>query len=276
MREMIGQVEERGGEMAAELAAVRRELAKQRDIAERREADLRELREEVRMREDEMRAELARKREERREVQEMKWPRAMEELAACKEWQTIQDMKMNIELEIRQCGRSEESTRGECWNTVPQELHCSTGHVLSHMTRIVYQAIKAASQETHLNLSDLTCLLDAILTHVSTMTHLKSIDLNNCSGFDAEGFKYLYLSSTCRTDGAMEGIGCMRSLKSLYIHRTKVTDAGLPHLTPLSSLIVVFLTNKGVTDAGMEHLGKVTGLQDLSVQGTEVTDYGLR
>ncbi|CAI7905042.1 unnamed protein product [Closterium sp. NIES-53] len=94
MREMIGQVEERGGEMAAELAAVRRELAKQRDIAERREADLRELREEVRMREDEMRAELARKREERREVQEMKWPRAMEELAAC----SVGDRKKALEV----------------------------------------------------------------------------------------------------------------------------------------------------------------------------------
>ncbi|CAI7917715.1 unnamed protein product [Closterium sp. NIES-53] len=233
MREMIGQVEERGGEMAAELAAVRRELAKQRDIAERREADLRELREEVRMREDEMRAELARKREERREVQEMNWPRHV--------------LFYNILLLA--------------------VMHSFCTHFL--------QAIKAASQETHLNLSDLTCLSDAILTHVSTMTHLKSIDLNNSSGFDVEGFKYLYLSSACLTDGAMEGIGCMRSLKSLYIHRTKVTDAGLPHLTPLSSLIVVFLTNKGVTDAGMEHLGKLTGLQDLSVQGTEVTDDGL-
>ncbi|CAI5519658.1 unnamed protein product [Closterium sp. Naga37s-1] len=163
MREMIGQVEERGGEMAAELAAVRRELAKQRDIAERREADLRELREEVRMREDEMRAELARKREERREVQEMNWPRAMEELAACKEWQTIQDMKMNIELEIRQ----------------------SVGD-----RKKALEAIKAASQETHLNLSDLTCLSDAILTHVSTMTHLKSIDLNN-SAFSLRGVGFL-------------------------------------------------------------------------------------
>ncbi|CAI5988958.1 unnamed protein product [Closterium sp. NIES-64] len=91
MRVMIGQVEERGGEMAAELAAVRKELAEQRDRAERRrEADLRELREEMRVREDEMRAELARESEEmRREVQEVIWPRVLEGLAECGKGVTV-------------------------------------------------------------------------------------------------------------------------------------------------------------------------------------------
>ncbi|CAI5486423.1 unnamed protein product [Closterium sp. Naga37s-1] len=87
----VWQVEERGGEMAAELAAVRKELAEQRDRAERRrEADLRELREEMRVREDEMRAELARVREEmRREVQEVIWPRVLEGLAECRKGVTV-------------------------------------------------------------------------------------------------------------------------------------------------------------------------------------------
>ncbi|CAI5499718.1 unnamed protein product, partial [Closterium sp. Naga37s-1] len=73
------------------------------DMAERRgELDMSELREEARNLHDEMRAELAREREERRrEVQELNWPHAMDELAACKEWQMTQDLKMNIEVEIK-------------------------------------------------------------------------------------------------------------------------------------------------------------------------------
>ncbi|CAI5496034.1 unnamed protein product, partial [Closterium sp. Naga37s-1] len=117
-REMGGQAEERERGLAAELAAVKAELAgvkgelaehkgamtQQWDMAERRrDTDLRDLREETRKGEDAMRAELAKGREERRrEVEGLKWPRAMEELTACKEWRKIQDLKMNVELEIRQ------------------------------------------------------------------------------------------------------------------------------------------------------------------------------
>ncbi|CAI7801565.1 unnamed protein product [Closterium sp. NIES-53] len=101
-----GQVEERKrelekaerrrvAEMAAELAAVKGALAGHKDSVieqlrmteRRRESGFKELIEEVRKKEDEMRAELAIKREERREeVQELNWPRAMEELAAYRNW----------------------------------------------------------------------------------------------------------------------------------------------------------------------------------------------
>ncbi|CAI5946858.1 unnamed protein product [Closterium sp. NIES-65] len=100
MSEMRGQVEGR----ERELAAVKGEMSEHKDavrdlldMAERRrESDLRDLREEARKGKDEMRAELAREREERRrEVQELNWPRAMEELAACRSWQIV-------ELEISQ------------------------------------------------------------------------------------------------------------------------------------------------------------------------------
>ncbi|CAI7775434.1 unnamed protein product, partial [Closterium sp. NIES-53] len=110
-REMKVQTEERESKLAAELAAVKGGLVDHKDamserwdMAERRrESDLRELREEARKIENAMRAELVREREERsRAVQELDWPRAMEELAACKEWQNIQDLKMNVELEIGQ------------------------------------------------------------------------------------------------------------------------------------------------------------------------------
>ncbi|CAI5972563.1 unnamed protein product [Closterium sp. NIES-65] len=86
----------------AELTAVKGGLAEHKDVIteqldmaeRRRELELRELGEEVRKGEDEMRAELAREREERRrEVQALDWPRAMEELTACRNWQ-------NFELEM--------------------------------------------------------------------------------------------------------------------------------------------------------------------------------
>ncbi|CAI5502113.1 unnamed protein product [Closterium sp. Naga37s-1] len=108
--ELRGQVEERKrelekverrrvAEMAAELAAVKGALAGHKDsmieqlrMAERRrESGLKGLIEEVRKKEDDMRAELAREREERRrEVRELNWPRAMEELAACRSWVNVE------------------------------------------------------------------------------------------------------------------------------------------------------------------------------------------
>ncbi|CAI5523052.1 unnamed protein product [Closterium sp. Naga37s-1] len=99
MREMRGQVEEREREVSVvkmKLSEYTDVIAEQLHVAERRrEKDLRELREEFRKGEDEMRADLSREREERREVQELNWPRVMEDLAACKAW-------VNVELEIIQ------------------------------------------------------------------------------------------------------------------------------------------------------------------------------
>ncbi|CAI5509243.1 unnamed protein product, partial [Closterium sp. Naga37s-1] len=62
-----------------------------------------ELSEEARKGEDKMRAKLAVEREERRrEVQELNWPRVMEELAICKEWQRIKDTELYLDLQISQ------------------------------------------------------------------------------------------------------------------------------------------------------------------------------
>ncbi|CAI5496015.1 unnamed protein product [Closterium sp. Naga37s-1] len=93
MKDMRRQVEEGERELAEHKEAVKEKW----DVAEsKKDLDLRELK-------DEMRAEFAREREERRkEVRGLNWPRAMEELAACKEWQMIQDVKSNIDLEIQQ------------------------------------------------------------------------------------------------------------------------------------------------------------------------------
>ncbi|CAI5476879.1 unnamed protein product [Closterium sp. Yama58-4] len=185
----------------------------------------------------------------------------MEELAACKEWQKIQDMKMNIELEIK--------------------LKQSEGD-----RRKALEAITTASQTTLLNLRDLKCLSNDILRLVSTMSHLKSIDLTATAGFGAEGVKHLYrlprlevlgLENTGVSDNALEGIGSLTSLKLLDLEATKVTNAGLQHLTALSSLRLLWLSEcKGVTDAGMMHVRRLTGLEELALDGTAVTDYGVQ
>ncbi|CAI5462102.1 unnamed protein product, partial [Closterium sp. Yama58-4] len=254
MREMIRQAEERGGEVAAELAAVRRELAEQREMAERRrELDLRALREEMRMREDEVRAELAREREERRrEVQEVIWPRLREELAECRKG-------LSVEVGIIQ----------------------SDGH-----QRTAWQRINSASHGTDdLSLAGLNSISNAMLEHVSSMKQLKHVALYSSSGFTAEGIQHLYrlpqlqslnLNSTDIADHALEGIGALTNLEILYLYDTKVTDAGLPHFTRIASLKELGLGECSVTDAGMVHVGSLTGLEKLWLNGTAVTDDGLQ
>ncbi|CAI5460729.1 unnamed protein product [Closterium sp. Yama58-4] len=248
----------------ADLAVVKGGLVEHKDAMierlhmaeERREFNLRELQEEARKGDKEMRAGLARERgERRREVQE-----ELEGLGAWKEGQRIQDLKLNLALEIRQS----KGTRKKA-----------------------LEAIKSASQKSNLKLNTLhEGLSDAILGHVSTMTHLKSIDLSFSSGFSAEGIKRLYrlsqleklyLTCTCVSDSALEDVGSLVSLRELHLLLTKVTDAGLAHLTGLSSLrVLVFGNNKGVTDAGMVYVGRLTKLEGLCLGGTAVTDDGLQ
>ncbi|CAI5480692.1 unnamed protein product [Closterium sp. Yama58-4] len=166
------------------------------------------------------------------------------------------------------------------------EISRSFGH-----QKTAWQKIKSASQKTielktHLDLNNLHGLSDAMLGHVSTMTHMKSIILDSSSGFSAEGIKHLYrlprlellsLRSTGVSNCALEGIGSLTSLEKLYLWKTNVTDAGLPHLTALPSLKLLWLSEcKGVTDDGMVHVGRLTGLENLGLDSTAVTDDGLQ
>ncbi|CAI5476873.1 unnamed protein product [Closterium sp. Yama58-4] len=152
--------------------------------------------------------------------------------------------------------------------------------------KAAWEAIKSASQETDLELRNLNSLLDTMLAHVSTMTHLTSINLYSTSGFSAEGIKHLFrlprlekldLRASDISDSALEGIGSLTSLTHLYLYTTKVTDAGLPCLTDLPSLTHLALNEcKGVKDAGMVHVGRLTGLETLCLNLTAVTDDGLQ
>ncbi|CAI5476881.1 unnamed protein product [Closterium sp. Yama58-4] len=161
------------------------------------------------------------------------------------------------------------------------EARCFLSILLTHAP----QRIKLASQDASLSLSFFKGLSEAMLAHVSTMTHVKYIHLQSASGFTTEGIKHLYrlpqlemldLNSTDVADSALEGIGCMASLHDLDLKQTSVTDAGLLHLVDASSLKVLVLSGcKGVTSDGMVCVGRLTALEQLWLDGTAVADAGL-
>ncbi|CAI5476872.1 unnamed protein product [Closterium sp. Yama58-4] len=177
-------------------------------------------------------------------------------------------------------GKGRRRTQVLKWN-VDVEIMQSEGD-----QKAAWEAIKSASQKTELELRNLNCLSDAMLGHVSTMTHLESIGLDSCSGFSAEGIKHLYrlprlekldLRASDISNSALEGIGSLTSLTCFFLFNTKVTDAGLPCLIDLPSLTLLALNEcKGVTDAGMVHVGRLTALDDLALNLTAVTEDGLQ
>ncbi|CAI7834220.1 unnamed protein product [Closterium sp. NIES-53] len=165
---------------------------------------------------------------------------------------------------------------------VNKKIRESTGE-----ERKVWQAIKLAAQNNDrtLILSRFPCLSDAMLGHVSTMTHLQCIHLDESSGFSAEGIRQLYrlpclaqLSfwGAAVTDEALQGIEALMDLDYLYLSETAVGDAGLQHLTGLVTLEQLVLTECWrVTSAGMVHLGKLTSLRFLNLSETSVKEDGL-
>ncbi|CAI5462113.1 unnamed protein product [Closterium sp. Yama58-4] len=213
-------------------------------------------------------------------------------------------MKFHVELQICQSWGSQKTAWevSSCFKRHRLTVHALFDDLLYSLLNLsspppiqFRQRIKAASQATGLSLANLNGLSDDILAHVSTMTHLKGIDLQYKPGFfrwaafsgmTAESMKHLYrlprlekldLRGRDISDSALEGIGSLTNLKSLYLDRTKVSDAGLRYLTRLPSLIILSLTGcMSVTDAGMVHVGRLTGLQSLWLDGTAVMEDGLQ
>ncbi|CAI5476865.1 unnamed protein product [Closterium sp. Yama58-4] len=189
--------------------------------------------------------------------------------------------KLDIELKISQSEGDEKTA----WEFFLVTVIVPFLAVFTFFTRF-HQTIQSASQKTHLDLNGLDDVSDAMLAHVSAMTHVKSINLDSSSGFSAEGIKHLYrlprletldLQGADVSDSALEGIGSLTSLKQLYFLKNAVTDAGLSHLTALSSLKELWLGGcMGVTNAGMVHVGRLTGLEDLRLGWTAVTEDGLQ
>ncbi|CAI5480698.1 unnamed protein product [Closterium sp. Yama58-4] len=269
------------GELAAvkgELAAVKGDLAEHKDRARILSMHLEETRHEVEdaersraadMREirglleeaERMRAAEYRELSGRVEVRERELAAACGELEAVKFWRRAV-VQGRIEVDVEKKVRKSEGVLKQTW-----------------------QRILSAADEMDLNLGRLSCLSDAILAHVSTMTHLKTIDLDGSAGFTAEGISYLFclprlaeldLRNTAVSDAALEGIKAASSLEYLSLVSTHVSNTGLQHLTALATLKSVWLDKcKGVTNAGMVHVGRLIGLGELGLAGTGVSTDGL-
>ncbi|CAI5475347.1 unnamed protein product [Closterium sp. Yama58-4] len=141
--------------------------------------------------------------------------------------------------------KMESAKQKECLQKVEEERLGMEGEVKrrrkgeSSDEAAVVQCSASRHFDTTLDLKGLSGLSDTFLRHVATMTHLKHVHIDGCSGFTSEGLKCLYslpllerleLKSSVVTDSTLDGIGRVRTLKFLYLNRTKVTDSGLVHL----------------------------------------------
>ncbi|CAI5476866.1 unnamed protein product [Closterium sp. Yama58-4] len=252
------ELEEVNGELAAvkgelgtvkgELGVLKREMAAVRvELAERGRASgvkgLNGKRKKIRQAGTE---ECAREVERGRKVLWMDRPRSMEKPASCEEGQTLQDLKLDVELQIRQS----EGDRKRAW-----------------------EQIKAASQSSFLHLSG-NGLSNDMLAHASTMTQLTCIIVSHDSGFSAEGFKHLYrltgLTSLVLlvanvTDAGLPHLTALSSLKELSLSGCEgVTNAGMVHVGRLTGLESLHLADTAVTDDVLQQLTALTKLTSLS------------
>ena len=84
----------------------------------------------------------------------------------------------------------------------------------------------------------------------------------------------LNLSDTAITDGQLETVGRLSSLKSLTLSQTGVGDNGVQSLAPLSRLESLQLVGTAVTPSSLEVLGRLKSLSSLDLSRTSI-DSGL-
>ncbi|CAI5458033.1 unnamed protein product [Closterium sp. Yama58-4] len=287
-REMLEAMDVRMKALSTQLEATRRDLE---EVQRKGASDLVDLRREAEMKGEEGMGELRRKIEEKERELAMVKGELVERMSigehtlgerveAVRENMKDSEQKRAVEMKeirgtVQEWEKKLAAVKGELdnWTTI-----------LQHVSPI-HQRINSALKGTTVDLKNLTNVTDAILGYVSTMTHLKVVELDKSSGFTTEGVKQLYklpkleklnLLHIGIPDNALEGIGSASSLTNLDITNTKVTDAGLLQLVDVVSLKLLILDCKGVTNAGMEHVGKLTNLETLSLEGTAVTDAGLK
>jgi hypothetical protein len=97
------------------------------------------------------------------------------------------------------------------------------------------------------------------LEHLGRLTSLKELDLGNLGVGDA-GLRHL------------RGL---TALRSLGLREARVTGAGLQHIQGMTELEEIYLGRSEVGDDGLIYIGRVTGLQVLHLNTTRITDAGL-
>ncbi|CAI5499500.1 unnamed protein product [Closterium sp. Naga37s-1] len=106
----------------------------------------------------------------------------------------------------------------------------------------------AVPGQTRMDLSGISCLTDTALTHLTSLHYLKSVNLKGSSGFTAAGMRKLYslaglvrleLGSSATADADLEGIACLKNLRSLAVSNTDISDVGVARLQELRGREVV-------------------------------------
>ncbi len=135
-----------------------------------------------------------------------------------------------------------------------------------------------------LTLDRLPSLNDDVFSHLESITHLESLNLDQATITGAEvqrlarlpNLKTLNLIGTQVDDEAMKKLAELTQLESLDISFTKVTDAGLKHVGSLNKLRSLRASGNAITDAGMAELSRLTQLEELMIGNNEVSDAGLK
>ena len=78
------------------------------------------------------------------------------------------------------------------------------------------------------------------------------------------------------TDGGVNYLTSLCSLRRVNLNDTSLTDAGLQHLSKLLQLEKLIINRAKVTDAGLERLHHCKHLKELEVYGTEATRGGIK
>ncbi|CAI7929202.1 unnamed protein product, partial [Closterium sp. NIES-54] len=186
-----------------------------------------------------------------------------------------------------------EKTSGEgkmIWE-IPSYLRCLKNRnvrvclCLPYLQTMLTLWAAAVPGQTQMDLSGISCLTDAALTHLASLHSLTSINLRGSSGFTTAGMRKLFaltgllrleLGTPGATNAALEGIGQLKNLNVFIANHTKITDAGVARLQEPSALTALCISGcASVTSASMVHVGKMTALEWLTLNGGGVTEDGL-
>lgn len=100
---------------------------------------------------------------------------------------------------------------------------------------------------------------DAVLSHIGSLTTLKTLELQ----------------TSAISDAGLEVIGTLPELESLTLSQTSISAEGLKTLTGLSTLQLLALEECNIGDEAADSLAQIESLQTLNLSQTTMTDDGL-
>ena len=116
-----------------------------------------------------------------------------------------------------------------------------------------------------------TAISDEVLRHLSGLTKLDTLSLQNTQVSDEElkhlrgltNLQFLYLDNTQIGDEGLKSLTGLTNLENVSLNNTQIGGKGLKHLSGLQSLTELSLNYTQVTDEGLKHLSCLTNLEQL-------------